>query len=460
MEEIINKPIRIENKIFNRKFLLVILVSCLTGISILALSNNFAPALILAGFIGLLVLILLLFKPILALLFALFVIFLPIGLIPIEIQSLLNRGATIAAICLWIIDTIANRRPLRIHPSTIFMILFIIWSSITLAWASNFNEGITILQTYILRLLLFLVLMSNVIRSKKDLDELMGTLSIIGWMMVIVSLGVLFFQGYTPGTRFKVFNVNENAYGLILLFTTPGVLWKNLDQKNGFLKNFFPGLFILLAVGFIGLSGSRGSALSYVVMLILFLFWKPTKNWGALGIIFIVIGLLMLPFIFSTTLTRFIGTPGETLLGGREIIWPAGWQLIKENFLFGIGIGNSPFEITHYLVNLGARWISEYANPFHNPILVIWAETGLLGLILYLGVLFSSVFSFTFSYFTYIKNSNQQLLKYYALFTSMIIGYLISWIKGGGMESDFSYFLVLAFLIIPSFQKFNEISET
>jgi len=32
----------------------------------------------------------------------------------------------------------------------------------------------------------------------------------------------------------------------------------------------------------------------------------------------------------------------------------------------------------------------------------------------------------------------------------MVIGFLASWIKGGGMESSFSHFLVISFLLIPS----------
>jgi hypothetical protein len=41
------------------------------------------------------------------------------------------------------------------------------------------------------------------------------------------------------------------------------------------------------------------------------------------------------------------------------------------------------------------------------------------------------------------------LTPYFALVCSAFVGYMFSWIKGGGMESDFSYFLMLALLLIP-----------
>lgn len=42
------------------------------------------------------------------------------------------------------------------------------------------------------------------------------------------------------------------------------------------------------------------------------------------------------------------------------------------------------------------------------------------------------------------------LTPYFALISCLFASYMPSWIKGGGMESDFTYFLILALLVIPS----------
>jgi hypothetical protein len=41
-------------------------------------------------------------------------------------------------------------------------------------------------------------------------------------------------------------------------------------------------------------------------------------------------------------------------------------------------------------------------------------------------------------------------MPYYAVVASVFIGFMASWFKGGGMESDYTYFLMLALMLIPS----------
>jgi O-antigen ligase len=86
----------------------------------------------------------------------------------------------------------------------------------------------------------------------------------------------------------------------------------------------------------------------------------------------------------------------------------------------------------------------------HNPVLAIWAETGILGVSIYLGVLGSAVWSFVRHYLIIRKLGSHSLLPYFPLVASIFLGYMASWIKGGGMESEFTYFLMLALLLIPS----------
>jgi O-antigen ligase len=111
-------------------------------------------------------------------------------------------------------------------------------------------------------------------------------------------------------------------------------------------------------------------------------------------------------------------------------------------------------------MNLGIRWLSSVWNPLHNPVLVIWAETGLPGLVLYLAVLASAVISFLRQYLQSRRIGAQYLIPYYAVVASVFLGYMASWIKGGGLEVDFSYFLMLALLLIPSYMQTESSQRT
>jgi O-antigen ligase len=140
---------------------------------------------------------------------------------------------------------------------------------------------------------------------------------------------------------------------------------------------------------------------------------------------------------------------GGSVLGGREILWQAAWQIISQHPLGGVGIGNASYSVVSYLDVLASAAGKESVS-MHNPILVVWSETGFLGIGIYLAVLTSAVLSFIKEYLKYRKHDNHFLMPYFAFVSSLFLGYMASWIKGGGMEADFMYFLLLALLLIPS----------
>lgn len=424
----------------------------IAGLSIYEIPSPYSPLIVFAGFVSVLSLIICLGKPILAMYFAIFVVFLPVNLIPPEINSYINRIATILAFALWVIELLKHRGKIIIPLSTYLMIGFIAWSTITLIWAEFFSDGMETLQRFVLRLVLFMIVCVNQIRTRKNLDGLMNTLALNGGLLVIVSLITLLFQGYTPGSRLEVLMVNENELGIVLLIFMPAVFWwaNNPLMKENLVKKMLGLFYILSAIGLIGLSGSRGSALSLGFTLMLFLLWKPTRFWGISGFLFIGLIFLLLPDIFSTTVARFNGLPGDTILGGREFLWPASLQMIKDHFFTGVGIGNSSYQIHQYLLRISPPWYLATNTSLHNPILVVWADTGLIGLVLYIGVLIFAFLSILRQYYLSIKQNLNYKTYYSTLVITVFLGYLVSWIKGGGMESDFSYFLMIAMLLIPS----------
>jgi putative inorganic carbon (HCO3(-)) transporter len=390
-------------------------------------------------------------KPIWALYAALFVVLLPIGLIPPEIHSNLNRSMTVIALGVWLFDVVTWRRRVVWTSTALLMLGFVTWGIVTLFWTADLSVGMTILQTYTLRLILYLVLVANEIRTKENLDGLMNTLALNGWVLVLVGAGTVLLEGYRPGTRLRVFDVNENALGISALVTMPGVLWQAMrtSGRQKAVRMLLGFIFISLALVLAALTGSRGSAISLFITLLAFWLWKPTRPWGKLGLLILALAAITAPFIFSTTLERFAVTQGDTLLGGREALWQAVWPLILDHIWRGVGIGNAPYAVMPYLGMLGSVWAYERA-VIHNPALTIWAETGIPGILLYLGVLGSAVWLFARQYHRHKKAGVHCLMPYFALVSSLFLGYMPSWIKGGGIESDFTYFLILALLVVPS----------
>ena len=205
---------------------------------------------------------------------------------------------------------------------------------------------------------------------------------------------------------------------------------------------------MILTIVVVAMSGSRGSAISLVLTLLLFLLWKSTRPWGILGLLILVFAGLMAPFMFTTLVDRFLLAGGDTMLGGREALWQASLQLIRDHLWGGVGIGNAPYALAPYLRTLRGV-LGRESTSIHNPILVVWAETGIPGIILYLGVLVSAIFLFTREYLEAVKNKKIEFPVYYALVSAVLAGYIISWIKGGGVEKDHLYFFMLSLLFLP-----------
>ena len=431
--------------------LFVNLASLGAGMLGLIYPSNYSPILFLGAVAAVVILIVWISKPVLALYVTLFVVLLPVGIMPLGIHSQLNRILTIIAFGTWALNMLMTHRRIFWSSTASVMLAFLVWSLLTMLWADRLDAAITLIQTYALRFILFIFLITNTIRTKRSLDGLFITLAMNGWILLGFGVITLLQEGYSPGSRFRILGINENAASTLGLITLLGVLWvtTQLSQRKRALKIFLAIVFSLLLIALILASGSRGASLSFGIMIFTFLFWRPLRPWALLCIAILVLAIILTPSLFITIMERFLVQTGDSmsLLGGRETLWGAGWQMIGEQPLGGVGIGNARYSILPFLTDAN----SETGVSMHNPILMIWGETGLLGILLYVGILISAALAFIKQYLHYRNiKVDHPFIPYFALVSSVSLGYLASWVKGGSMEMAFSYFFMIALLLIPS----------
>jgi putative inorganic carbon (HCO3(-)) transporter len=427
---------------------LAIMASLVAGSSGLVYASPFYPLVVGGAVAAVAIGMAWLRKPVWALYAAMFVVLLPEEFIPARINSILNRSMLLIALGVWLFNVITRRCRIVWTSTALLMLGFLIWGMVTLSWAPNLRVGMESLAKYTLRLILYLLLVANEINTKETLDGLMRILALNAWVLVLAGVGTVLSEGYEPGTRLQVLGMNENLFGISILVTLSGVLWQAMQasEQQKALRMSQSFVFILLALGLVALSGSRGSAISLLTTLLVFWLWKPTRPWGKRGLLILALAAVSAPFIFSTTLERFAGRQVGTPLGGREALWQAAWLLIRDHLWRGVGIGNASYVMMPYLIGI---WGDERAS-IHNPVLQVWAETGIPGLLLYLGVLGSAVWLFVRQCRQRRGTGVRSLASYFALVSSVFVGFMPSWIKGGGMETQFTYFLLLALLLIPS----------
>ena len=395
-------------------------------------------------------------KPVWALYAAIFVVLFPEGLIPEHIHSILNRSTLLIALGVWLLDAAARRRRIVWTGTAMLMLGFLLWGTVTLFWTPNLDLGTQRVIQYALRLILFLLLVVNEVDTRDALDGLMRTLALSGWVLLLAGAGTVLFGGYEPGTQLLVLGMNPNQFGISLIVTMPGVLWPAMSasRRRKALAMPLSVMFVLLAFILIALSGSRGSAISLLITMLAFWFWKPTRSWGKVGLLILAVTAVSAPFIFSTTLERFV-EQASGILGGRIPIWQASLMLIRDHVLGGVGIGNAPYEVIPYYSRLVGLFPPPPSRAIHSPVLAIWAETGVPGLLLYLAVLGSAVRIFVREVRRHRGTGFSSLASYFALVSSVFIGFMFSWIKGGGMEYHRTYFLMLALMLIPAHLEFD-----
>jgi putative inorganic carbon (hco3(-)) transporter len=430
--------------------LATILGAALSGFAILFLSSSAAPLVVIAAVGGVVFIAFCLIKPVIALYTALFFSLIPAGMIqPETYHSWVNRGLVVLAMGVWIFGVITRREKIRILPSSILALVFIGWGLISLLWSTTLSAGTQQLQVYIMRFVIFLLLIPNMINTRKRLNQVMGVIALDGLALLLTCVWILATNGYSPGARFTIYKVNENMVGVATMITLTGVLWQAANKrKHVMLWNILAGIYLLFAIGITALSGSRGSTISLVVVLAAFFLWKSTRRWAVLALVFLLIAVLNYPAMFTTMVERFLLTQGDTLLNGREFTWQASWMVIESSPLIGTGIGGSRYAILPYLAHIFSDPLSGAA--VHNPILTLWVETGLFGLFLYLSVPLVAIFSYLKSFRIAKRANDTWLLPYFAIVSSIALGYFVSWYIGGGLQSDFSYFIVLTFLLLPA----------
>lgn len=426
----------------------VLLILC----GLIVWSDPLVPVLLIAGAMGAAGSLVLLQYPVATCYLAAFLSLWPFGARPIELDILYTVAvnATLAlALLSLLLQGLQGRQELRLTPTCAAMGLFILWALVTVSWASDLVEARKALVSFASGLILLFVL-TNQTRTPETIDRFMTVLRVLGWLLIGAGVYALLENGYQSGTRLKIMSMNENEFGLVVIATVPGVLWPvmrghGLRRRVDMVLSF---VFLMAALILIALTGSRGSSLSLLLVMLSFLFSRPLRPWGASSVIVFLLMLTAAPFVLTSVLSRFAEQDGGEF-GGRDLLWRAGLTLLADAPWTGVGIGSGPIRLHNYIAVLTNEFNKRVDLPTHNPLLEVGIDTGVIGLCLYAA---ASIAAFR-QFFGATARANLRahgLVGYFPLVLGIAIGYYTAWIKGGGVESHPSFFAILALLQFPS----------
>lgn len=408
-----------------------------------------APLLLIGLAMGGAVAIFLVQQPFLALCIALVARMLPDQFRFEPVYSAAGYALVVLALVAWGLDVLTRKRRIIVDEVAALFAVYIAWSTLTLLWAADPMKGVRWLGTYVIGLAL-MSLIINQVRTLKDVDGLMRVLEFLGWLNVLMGIWVIVAKGIDFDQRLKVFSDNENHYSMFLILCLPGAIWPVLRAEGSWRRTrmLLSVAYIATTLMLIALSGSRGSAISLVLLLLAFWFWQPTRPWARVGVGILLVMLVAAPMMFNVILNRF-EEHEAVALGGREVLWQASTMLINDFAWTGVGAGNGPQALHKYIASLTSYYNYRNDLPGHNPFLEVGIQSGYMGLLLYAAAV-GTAFAMFF------RSRKRPIMRhgamrgYFPLVLAAAFGFAISWVKSGGMENDPILFLLLGLLVIPS----------
>jgi O-antigen ligase len=362
----------------------ILALAGLTGLALLGFSViflNLSPITLLAGLLGGSTVLTLMFRPILG-------VHLLIILLSVENLFYTSEGLTVMkaagviVVAGWLLGVVTSRRlGVRMSALIVGLVLFVGWTAVTMVTA--FDSQVALVRVLTFAQLGFVTIMfASVIQ---DVERLRGVLrtTVISTTLAGIYALALYFEGVTTVAAGTVLDRNQLAVNINIAIVCAYILYQvsHSAAERAALLVALPILFLSLALSF-----SRGGYITFVVALFLVMYRvAKTRGYVVLAGSLAMIALISttLPDSFYQRVSSIVPSieHQEDTFGIRVLLWKAGLRMIADNPVLGVGPGNFMLAQPHYV---HGRIYSRFVLTSHNLFIGVAAETGLVGLGLYL----------------------------------------------------------------------------
>ena len=331
--------------------------------------------------------------------FALLVGFLFLAFLNAGFDNYVVHGVLMFFLPVSIVFILKNSRRVRFNSIIIWYGFFVLWSGISFVYSVNLHRSLV----EFLQLVLFGIVLFLTSQVKKENIIKIGRLAIFA-VVAIAFLGILQYLFLSSSRITSTFD-NPNPLGIFFVMTFICLWGYYILTKS---KVSFCANVILLVAIF--LTGSRGSVIALGLGLVAFIIMSKklmvNKKEGycvAYNVIPIfvcfAISLILTWSIMATapklqetrreqdTVVNFLVRPESFISSsgaGRLEFWKVGYRVGISRPITGYGLGT--YNLSYPLGYDGNRWFSRYA---HNHYIQIFAELGVVGVVLFLFFVFS-----------------------------------------------------------------------
>lgn len=282
---------------------------------------------------------------------------------------------------------------LKYFKTNAWVLLFILVVIISAATSISLAESRNIAMLVTAFILSYFAII-NIVENKKQFKFILYVFTLAATISAVIGLyqyvfGDVYSQAWLDSSMFedikmRVYSTfeNPNVYGEYLILAIP-IIASLFWTEKGFTKKAF--LFVELGITMLALvlTFSRGCWLGIIFSLAILAVIIDRR--------FILLGVLilcLLPFILpETIINRFmsIGDMSDSSTSYRVFIWMGTIAMLKDYWLTGIGLGTTSFNTIYPIYSYN----NVPAPHSHNLYLQMIVEYGIIGLILFLGVIYN-----------------------------------------------------------------------
>lgn len=288
------------------------------------------------------------------------------------------------------------------HPKATFTILvFIAWTGATALWADYPGVAVSTTIRFVQQVVLFFIVFAAVTTGRRSLLLLVLAYLVGSSISAVLALAdpsaVLVDGDGLERASGGAGDPNTLAALLIPALALSAALLAGRSLPGWARLLIFVGLAIYLAVFLLTLSrgGMLGLAVAVLAALVFGGRWK--RHVLALGVVAAAATVCFYVFFADPAAIERAMTPSEGGGSGRMDIWRMGARMVEDNPIGGIGVGHYALVSNQYLVRTGLVEIDDYIlldpKQAHNMYLDVLAETGVVGLLLFTGLLTFSLLS-------------------------------------------------------------------
>ncbi|MFW5795336.1 MAG: O-antigen ligase family protein [Bacillota bacterium] len=291
----------------------------------------------------------------------------------------------------------------------------------------------------------YIVLYLAVTRFLNQKEKIVKTIKIY-WVSTFVSAGYVLYLGYFSNViRPTGFTHNSNRLGILMsIFITINYILILFSKNNKYRTFSLAGLVFGLPT--LMLTQSRGALLALILSLLILSIIKDKKS-IFLFILFTILLLFVLPQNFKLRLSQLANLQSRNVKQ-RFLMYKAGYQVLKNNWILGIGINN----IAETYSRFDFSFLTKTYRHWHNILLNVIVEMGTLGFIAFLNLIYVTVKNFMKNF----KSKNIISIFSFGVFLNILFQNMVSLtLDGSEVGLTFVFFISLQICILNNDFEFN-----